>query len=528
MLDLIIKNANVYDGSGSPAQKMDVCVQNGKIVSVGKTNGGRAVTEIDASGLTLTPGFIDVHAHSELQLLADPSRWCKLKQGVTTEIGGQCGWSLAPFPETAPKEWIDYINKNAQPFLNTYAEAVSLLNTLKFGANQACFIGHLYLRGAVAGLEDRPVSAKELETMCAMMEEGMQSGAFGLSSGLVYAPGIYSSEHELTEIAKVVGRYGGRYTTHIRNEGDNLIEAVQEALRIGEAAGVPVNISHLKALFPENYGKIDTVLEMIDKANTHGANVTFDVYPYTACSATITSTLPPSYMSHGRAWLMEHLEGKENIEALRKAIYEPTETWENPVGKVGIQCQLIASAPKTPEAVGLRLSEYAKLRGVDDITAYADLIRLNEARVTDIRFLMSEENVEKLYSHPVCMVGSDGLYRGDRSIQHVRAFATFIRYLSHYIRDRHVLSMEEGIHRLTGMPADLYGLEGKGHIAVGCDADFVLLDLDKLAEKATYANPFIPNEGIHMVFVNGRAAVVDNELTGVMDGKVILRKQARP
>jgi len=523
MLDLLIKNAEVFDGTGAPSKVISVGVKDGKIVSVSYREDLKAIVEIDGTGLCLAPGFIDAHTHSDTQLYQNFSRWDKLKQGVTTEIGGQCGWSPAPCPLDAPADFLEYLSTlNDVPRYTTFREAMDALDNVKMGCHQASFVGHHAIRGSVVGMANRPATPQEIDRMCDLTEEAMQSGALGFSTGLVYAPGVYCTAGELTAIAKVVGRYGGKYTTHIRDEGDRLIESVEEAIRVGAEGGIPVNISHMKAMFPDNYGKIDTVLEMIDKENARGAHITFDVYPYEACSATILSTLPPSYLSHGMDWLMEHLEGEENIAALRKAIYEPTEQWENPVAKIGIKNQLIANAPKAPELVGMRISEYAAAKGLDDIAAYAEVIRISEGYLQDIRFAMSEENIEQLYRHPMCMVGSDGLYRGIPAKVHPRAFATATRYMGHYIRERKILPFAEGIRRLTGMPADEYSLTGKGYIKEGYDADLVLFNKDTIGATATYTDPYLPNEGIHMVFSNGKAVVVDNELTGVMEGKKIL------
>lgn len=523
MLDLLIENVEVFDGTGTDPVIRNVGVRNGKIVFL-STKNAEAVTVMDGAGLSLAPGFIDSHSHADSQVYQNPSRWEKLKQGVTTEIGGLCGWSPAPFSADAPAAYIEYI-RTANPVSHyaTFGEAMDALQTMQFGCHQANFVGHHSLRGSVVGMENRPASAKEIDRMCALTEEAMQSGAFGFSSGLVYAPGVYCTSEELNAIAKVVGRYGGKYSTHIRDEGDHLMESVEEAIRVGAEGGIPVNISHMKAMFPENYSKLDTVLEKIDKENAQGAHITFDVYPYEACSATILSTLPPSYLSHGMDWLMEHLEGEENIAALRKAIYEPTETWENPVARIGIKNLLIAHAEKTPDLIGMRISEYAQKKGLDDIAAYAEVIRRNEGKVQDIRFSMSEENIGKLYSHPMCMVGSDGLYKGLPTKAHVRSFATFTKYLGYYIREKKVLPFAEGIRRMTGMPADEYGLKNKGYIKEGYDADLVLFDKNTIGATATYTDPYLPNTGICTVFSCGKAVVVDNELTGVMAGRPLLR-----
>ena len=525
MFDLLIKNAEVFDGTGAEPVTASVGVKDGKIAEVSPRDDMRGAVEVDGSGLSLAPGFIDVHTHSDTQLYPDPSREYKLKQGVTTEVGGQCGWSPGPYPADAPASWREYLNNSStrQPYFDTYGQAMEDLDRKKIGASQACFVGHLYLRGAISGMENRPLTAREVDRMCAYAEEAMQSGALGFSTGLVYAPGVFSDTEELKAIARTVGRYGGMYTTHMRDEGDHVVEAVREAIEIAKAGDMPLNISHLKAMFPQNYHKIDEILDIIDYENSHGMQITFDVYPYTACSATILSTLPPSYMTHGMDWLMEHLQGRENIEKLRRAIYEPTEQWENPVAKIGLHNHLIVPAAVTTDAIGMTVADYAEKRGIDGIEAYAELIVLNRGRIGDARFAMSEESIERLYAHPQCMVGSDGLYRGKGTSAHVRAFATFPRYLGRYIREKKILPFAEGIRRLTGMPADIYGLAGKGYIREGCDADLVLFDRERIIDRATYTQTDIPNEGIRMVLVNGKAAVLNNEMTGVLEGRRLPR-----
>jgi len=527
MMDLVIRNAMIYDGSGAAAYIADVAVKDGVIAAVGEVP-GRGKEEIDASGLSLAPGFIDAHSHSECHVFQDPARLCKLRQGVTTEVAGQCGWSFGPANENAPQEFRDYLAavKNSGRPMPLYATASALFDAaaaMKPGAHQISFVGHHVLRGSVVGMEDRPATAEELERMKELLEGAMRDGALGMSSGLVYAPGIYSTTEELIELAKVVARYGGIYTTHMRNEADGLLTAVEETIRIAREAKVRTNISHMKVMYQKNRPLLDEALRRIEEANAEGADIFFDVYPYAAASATLLSTLPPSYLARGVDWLVKELSATEGVAKLDKAITEPTEAWENPLLNAGFDHDMIVDAPMTPEAEGKLISDYARERGLRDIEAYAELIVKNRGAVRDIRFLMDEEDLVRLYRHPLCVLGTDGLYGGGTTLSHPRGFGSFPRFLGRFIREKQILSREEGVRRITGLPADRYGLRTKGYIRTGYDADLVLFDFEKILDRATYADPFLPNEGVEMVFVSGQAAVVRNHPTGVCNGKVYRR-----
>lgn len=524
MMDLIIRGATVYDGSGAPAYTADVAVKDGVIAAVGEVN-GQGREEIDGTGLALAPGFIDTHTHSDYQVFFDPSRLCKLRQGVTLEIGGQCGWSRGPADPQIPPAAYDYlstVNNRGNPITlyPTYNALLDAIALQRPGAHQVCFVGHHVLRGSVVGMEDRPPTAEELERMKALLEAAMREGAPGFSTGLVYAPGCYAATEEIIALAGVVARYGGIYTSHIRDEADRLTEAVGEAIRVAKETGVRVNISHLKAMYHKNQPKLDEVIRMIEEANADGCDIFFDVYPYDAASATILSTLPPSYLSRDMDWLVAELSSPAGIDRLEKAIMEPTEVWENPMLNAGFDRDLIVTAKATPDAEGKTIRQYAVETGLRDVEAYAQIIAKNRGRVTDVRFVMEEESLERLYRHPLCTLGTDGLYMGGPGLSHPRAFGSFPRYLGTLIRDRNILSREEGIRRITGLPADRYHLRGKGYIREGYDADLVLFDWARLKDRATYTEPFLPNEGIEMVFVGGQAAVVHNQPTGICNGKV--------
>lgn len=530
MYDFTLSNAEVFDGSGGKSYFADVSVKNGKIAHIGPVSARETAHVYNCEKLALTPGFIDVHTHSDSQILHDPLRTCKLLQGVTTEIGGQCGLANSPILPNVSQAAKDnmrimlHIPTDEFPAFESHGEYLRYVEKFRIGTNQAFFIGHNTLRASVMGMENREASEEELSRMKAIVAEAMRSGAMGLSTGLVYAPGCYSSRSEIIELARVVAQYGGIYTSHIRNEADSLLDAVSEVVDIAMETGVTANISHLKVMYERNNDLLEKAVEMIENANKQGGRIFFDVYPYDACSAHIISCLPPSYLEHDTDWMIEHLQGEEMIQKLEDAIFHPTEVWENPLKGIGFEKDLIIAAKETPDAVGKTLAEYAKEKGLRPIEAFAKIIVDNRGNASDIRFAMSEKLISGLYRNPLCMVGTDGLYWGDGAKAHPRAFATFPRYLGRYIREMGVLPFEEGIHRITGLAAERYGLKGKGLIKENYDADLVLFDKNSIIDQADYTDPFRPNLGIKMVFVGGEAAVVDNKPTGVYNGALIRRE----
>ena len=526
--DVLIRQVEVFDGTGADSYVADVALKRdkiAKITEVGTIGKRGAILELDGTGLSLAPGFVDSHTHSDYQLFGEPSRLCKLLQGVTFEVGGQCGWSRGPVAPNMPQAGYEYykaVNNGGKPvtLYPTYDEMLEAMGSRGLGTHQMAFVGHHLLRASTVGMDDREPTDAEMEQMKALLEGAMQQGAPGFSTGLVYAPGCYCKTEEIIELAKVCAKYGGIYTTHIRNEADDLLHAVAETMRIARETGVTANISHLKVMYKKNLPQLEQAVKMIEEANADGCNIFFDVYPYDACSATILSTLPPSYLSHDMDWLVAELSTPEGIAKLDKAIHEPTEEWENPLLNAGFDKDLIAVSASTPDAQGKTIHQYALEKGMTDTEAYAYLIVQNRGAIVDIRFTMFPESLAYLYRHPLSSVGTDGLYAGSGEITHPRAFGSFPRYLGRLIRDQQLLPFAEGIRRVTGLPADRYHLPNKGYIKEGFDADLVLFRKDALLDQATYENPFLPNLGIEMVFVSGQAAVVHNCPTGVLNGKV--------
>lgn len=517
-METLIKNIKVYDGTGKDAYVSSVFIKDGKIAKIGETD---CKNVIDGTGLCLAPGFIDSHSHAETQMFIDPDRKEKLMMGVTLEVAGQCGSGKSPKLRSMPEKADLYFRRTGfhDDDFETFRENTEAIRNLKLGAHQTLFMGYNLVRGSVIGMENRKATRSELDRMKGLVAEAMQNGALGFTTGLVYPPCLYSDTEELIEVCKVVAKYGGMYTTHIRGEADTVLDALSEAITIAKTAGVPLNVSHLKAMYPQNYDKIDKMLEMIDKENANGMDITFDVYPYAASSATIMSTLPPSYNSNGIDWTVEHLTGKENIAKLERIINEGLEKWENPVKNIGTENMLIVEAQDTPECIGKTIKEISEMKGISPVEAYAYVIAANRGRVKDVRFCMSEENLKKLYAHPRSMVGTDGIYTSRSTLSHPRHFGTFPRYLGRFIREMKVLPMQEGIRRITGMPAERFGLKTKGKIKEGYDADLVIFDERTIIDNATFIEPKKTCTGIKKVFVMGEVAVDDGKYTGLRNGK---------
>jgi len=372
----------------------------------------------------------------------------------------------------------------------------------------------------VIGTANRPAMPEELETMKKLLRQAMEQGAMGLSTGFAYIPGMFAQEDEIVQLLKVVAEYGGIYTTHIRSESNYVEESVDESIRQAEAAGVPLQISHLKAMYPKNWHKMDSLLEKISLAHARGMDIAFDIYPYNACSTYTASCLPPSIQAMGYDRYAAFLKTKEGIQMAKEKILHPTEAFENPLLALRGEKILITKAPETPEAVGKTIREYADLYGLDDIEACIELILRNKAAVFDVRFAMSEDNLEGAIRHPLCLIGTDGLYYGYESSSHPRAFGTFPRYLGRYVRGKAILPFEEGVHRITGAAAERFGIKKKGFIREGYDADLVLMDPETILDGSSYASPLLPNSGIETEYVAGKAAVRKNELTGAANGRV--------
>ena len=534
MYDILIKNAAIVDGSGKPAYTGNLLVSDGKIAGVGDVT-GEAKTVIDAAGKVLTPGFIDSHGHNDITILFDPTNRYKLEQGVTTEVSGCCGESLFPVAtenyeeRSATKSILDFNKYHCDFDPRKYTSGkiwFDYADSLPLGTNMIMLVGHGAIRAAVMGFENRPATPVELEQMKALLREAMEAGAAGMSTGIAYAPGVFTPEEEIQELCQVVAEYGGIYSTHMRNQGARLLDSVEETLRVTRKTGVKTVISHLKSIGKPNWGQIKQVRERIDLAiKEEHLPITWDAYPYVAGSTTLKITLPPSVLGGGDSELVQKMRQTYWRAYVKEQIQNPTEQWENAIGNNGFDSIFVISAPATPDAEGKTLQEYADCLKSDPFEAYFDLIEKNmeTGDVKTINFVMCEEDLMDAIKCPYSMIGSDGCVISTDEQVHPRGIGTFPRYLGRYVRDQRILSMEDGIRKLTGLAAEFYDLKNKGYLYQDYDADLVLLDYDKVLDHADFGNCFQKNEGIEMVILGGKVVVENGTFNGTCNGCVVRR-----
>lgn len=526
MLDLIIKNAEVVDGSGAKAYFADVGLLNGKITF--STEEKEAKKVINAEGLTLCPGFIESHSHGDLFLGNCVAMLSKVSQGVTTEVCGQCGQSFFPIDSRFldnptplnPKEGELPLEKFTN--FDSYLEYV---NKIPFALNEIFLVGHNALRRSVMGVADREPTEDEMKLMKERLRFAMDKGAAGLSSGLVYIPGVYSKTEELVELCKVIVPYGGVYATHMRNEAENVVESVKEAIYIAEEAGVPIVISHHKIAGIKNWGKSLETLRLIDEAAERGLEIMLDLYPYEASMTSLNVCIPPWHFSEGNKALINKLNDPKTRALMKSEMDKEDGGYDNfYLNSGGFKGVFISTSPNVPEAEGMTVTEYSKKIGKDEFEAYFDLMVKNEIEGKGIYFSMNPEEMEKIYLHERTVVGSDALSHSLEEKGHPRAWGSFIKPLRLFVREKSLLSFEEAIKKQTSLTAKAWRIKNKGLIKEGYDGDLVLLDKKNLNDRASYADSNQKAEGVVAVYVNGELVYKDKELTGIYPGKVILRK----
>jgi len=534
--DLIVHGGLVVDGSGRPAFKADIGIVDGRIAEVGVLNPSDASEVVDASGLAVAPGFIDMHSHSDFVLLVNPRAESKIRQGVTTEVVGNCGGSAAPARGPA--------REAAERAARLYGVEVdwdsfdSYLKRLERGVavNVAALVGHGTVRQCVVDMEERAPTGGELEEMRGLVAEAMEAGAFGLSSGLVYPPGRYADTAELVELCRVVARYGGIYASHIRGERETLIEAVREALRIGEEAGVPVQVSHHPAKIGA-WGRSPETLAMMDEAAERGLDVTCDLHPYVAGSTGLSALLPPWAQEGGPRRIVERLRSPETRKQIRIDMVEEKVPGPGPCGLVkrGMWDQIIISSYPEEGVVGRTIAEIAEARGADPFDAYFNLLLESGAEGGVVGFYYNEEDIRHVLRHPRSMIGSDGYALAPygalgRGRMHPRSYGTFPMIFRKYVRGESrpdlwhdagekVLSLEEAVRKMTSMPARKLGLKDRGLLQRGMWADIVVLDPDTVADTATYLDPYRYPAGVRHVLVNGVPVIRKGEHTGALPGR---------
>lgn len=501
MYDLVIKNGTIIDGTGSLGYAGDIAVSGGKIVRISKgIDGGRI---IDAKGLIVSPGFIDSHSHADIDMLEYPDMIEKIEQGITTSVAGQCGIS------SAPAECGSGVNG-----CSTFGEMVKTVRDIPMGANIMSFVGHGSIRKAVIGFENRKPTENEMSKMKALVSDAMENGAAGLSFGLVYTPGCYAETDELIELARVVKRYNGVISAHIRSESFALVEAVEEFLKIVKTVGVKAVISHHKAMYKSNWGKVCRTLKMIDEAAAEGYDVYCDVYPYTASNTTLVSTIIPPGM---RATDSSGIKKLVSDRAMRRRIKEKyTEIYGPDLSYIRI-----SYCPGYPEYDGLLLDEIASRRDQDPFDTVFDIIRDSQDDVYICKFVMCEDDVETVIKHKRAMICTDSSVVKKEPVYHPRMRGTFPRAFGRYVRERKTVTLEEMVRKCTSMPASVYGLSSKGVLKEGCDADICIFDADRITDKADYSDCSQRCEGLEYVIVGGEIAARNAVYTGLKNGGFI-------
>jgi N-acyl-D-amino-acid deacylase len=526
--DLLIRNGRIIDGTGSPWFLGDVAVRGDRIAAVGRLARAQARDTIDATGLVVAPGFIDMLGHSEYRLLIHPGADSKITQGITTEITGEVT-SVVPVNENTLRELpADHRATVDWADLSGYFRTLERTGT---AINLGTFVTLGSVRRYVMGDERRAPTPAELERMRQLVAEAMEQGAMGLSTGLIYAPASFASTDEVVELARVAARYGGGYTSHIRSEGNQLVEAVREAIAIGERAGTWVQIHHLKASGQSNWGKVNDAIREIEAARARGLDVTANMYPYRASGTGLDAIIPGWAHEGGREALVARLRDPAIRQRLREELANgSTGDWRIGASAGGPQGVMIASvgADSLRHYQGMRLDEVARHRGQEVPDALFDLLIADRARTSAVYFSMSEEDVETVLRQSWVSVGVDGGVRpadparSDRP--HPRAFGTFPRILGHYVRERGVLTLEEAIRRFTSLAAARMGLDDRGVLKAGLAADIALFDPVAVIDRATFEEPVQTSVGIRHVLVNGVPVLRDGQPTGARPGRGLLRR----
>ncbi len=520
--ELVVRGGTIFDGSGGPPRSGDVAVSGDRIVEVGRVSGA-AAAEIDARGMAVAPGFVDIHSHADLSLLVNPAAESRVRQGVTVEVVGQDGSSVGPWGDAAFESTRDRYRRSYSVEID-FRDPGGFLDRIdseRPAVSVATMVGHGTVRGRIVGGADRPATPSELEQMRALVRQALAQGAVGLSTGLEYTPGSFAALDELTALAGELRGTPYPYASHMRNEDDRLLAALEEALHVGRVAGVPVQVSHLKAQGERNHWKADAALSAIEAARAAGVDAHFDRYPYTAYATGLSNLFPASARAGGGARFLERLADPSQSPALERACREKIAllgSW-NAVQVVGV-------GGGDARAQGRRLGELAEELREDPYDLTVRLLRESGGSAGMIGFGMSEENTERLLAHPLGMVCSDGgAYAPygplSASSPHPRGYGSFPRVLGRYVRERGAMTLEAAVHKMTGLPASKLALADRGLIRPGAVADLVVFDPDQIGDRATFEQPHQYPAGVHHVVVCGVHTIRDGEQTGQRGGRAV-------
>jgi len=527
--DVIIRGGTVYDGTGSAPHRADVGIKGDVVSKIGDLSRAKAATVVDATGMAVSPGFINMLSWSVDTLIVDGRSMGELKQGVTTQIFGE-GDSMGPLNERTKKQAQDDQGDLKYDIKwTTLSEYLQFLEKKGVSQNVASFIGATTIRRYVIGDEDKQPTPAQMQQMRDLVRTEMEHGALGIGTSLIYPPAFYAKTDELIEMCKVAAEYKGKYISHMRSEGNQLIQAVEELLRISREARIPAEIYHLKAAGKDNWSKMDQVLAMVEKARKSGLKITADMYTYPAGSTGLDASLPPWAEDGGYPALFKRIQDPETRKKILAEIRTPTDKWENLYLAAGSPEKVLLVGFKNDKLkplTGKTLGEVARMRGTDPENTILDLILEDQSRIGTVYFLMSEDNIKKQIKYPWVSFGSDAESQAPegvflKSSTHPRAYGNFARLLGKYVRDEKVITLQDAIRRLSGLPATNLGLDRRGFLKKGYFADVVIFDPKTIADKATFEQPQQYAVGVRDVFVNGVQLLKNGDHTGKFSGRAI-------
>ena len=528
--DLIIRNGAVYDGSGAPAQQIDVAVRNGRIAALLPRGSNASATQVlDAHGQAVSPGFINMLSWANESLIADGRGISDTKQGVTLEVMGE-GWSMGPDNDAMKAEALKQQGDIKYPIAwATLGEYLDFLQERGVTPNVASFVGATTVRIHELGEGDVKPTPAQLASMQALVRQAMGEGALGVGASIIYPPAAFADTQELTALAQAAGESGGGYIAHMRSEADRFLEALDETISIARATGQRAEVYHLKAAGERNWPKMAQAIARIQAARDAGLQVSADMYAYTAGGTTLNAGLPPWVQAGGIDAMLARLKDPAIRKRVLVEMQDPDAGWENIRLLTGSDDRVLLidlKEPRLKPLLGKSLAEVAKMRGRTPQDTLVDLVLEDQGRAGAAFFLMSEDNVELGLKQPWVSIGSDEASTAPEGVflqssAHPRAYGNVARFLGHYVRDRKLMPLAEGIHRLTGLPAANWKLEGRGCLRVGCHADIVVFDPAAIIDHATYALPMQYATGVSDVFVNGVQVLRDGEHTGATPGQVV-------
>ena len=528
-LDVLIRNGKVYDGSGGEGRIADVAIRGDRIAGVGDFKDATAGLTIDARGLAVAPGFINMLSWSNESLIADGRSQSEIRQGVTTEIMGE-GESMGPVNERIREKMLrEQKDIHYDIKWKTLSEYLRYLENRGISCNVASFIGATTIREYVIGFDDKPPTPQQLGEMRALVRQEMEAGALGIGSSLIYPPAFYAKTPELIELCKVAAQYQGKYISHMRSEGNHLLEALDELLTISREAKIPAEIYHIKAAAQSNWPKLDSLLGRIEAAQKEGLKITADMYTYTAAGTGLDACLPPWTEEGGYPALFNRLRDPALREKIAAEVRQPNGDWENLYLAAGSPERILLvgfKSAKLKPLTGKTLAEVAKIRGKGPIETLMDLIAEDESRIDTIYFVMSEDNVRKKLAKPWISFGSDEASQAPEGVflksnPHPRAYGNFARLLGKYVREEKVISLGEAVRRLSALPATNLGLDRRGLLKEGMFADVVVFNPATIADRATFAQPHQYAVGVKHVFVNGTQVLKNGEHTGATPGRAL-------